>query len=77
MEIEIMFSVTTEYSWTGELTDLPKEIRKGGKLTRREDGETVLNDDVLDERLDGNLHLLIKTAEESDTQYELQSVEEC
>jgi hypothetical protein len=77
MEIEIMFTVTTEYSWTGELTDLPAAVRKGGKLTKREEGETVLNEEELTDRLDdAALASLVKQADEQGAEYELQGVEE-
>lgn len=77
MEIEILFTVTKEYSWTGQLTDLPKEVRKGGKLTVREDGETVVNEEELSERLDDvALEKLAKDAEEQDATYDLQAIEQ-
>ena len=77
MEIEIMFTVTTEYSWVGDLNDLPVAVRKGGKLTKREEGETVLNEEELTDRLnDVALASLVKQADEQHTEYELQGVEE-
>lgn len=53
--VEITFTVTTEYAWSGDISELPAYVRKGGKLTKREDGETVLNEDALSERLDDEI----------------------
>lgn len=77
MEISITFTVTNEYVWSGDLSDLPARIRKGGKLTRREDGETVLDEDALSDRLDdGALSELVKYSEVESEEFELEDVTE-
>lgn len=78
MEIAIYFTRTTEYTWQGDLTDLPAAVRKG--VTKREDGETVLDDELLGERLtDEVLEKLIKSKTNldiQDDQYEVSEIEQ-
>jgi hypothetical protein len=78
MEIAIYFTRITEFRWQGELTELPAALRKG--VTRREDGETVLDEDALGEKLDDlAMEKLTKgraAAEVDDESYELGQIEE-
>jgi hypothetical protein len=70
MEIYICFTKTTQYTWSGELSELPAAARKGAVTGRGDDAE--LNEETLGENLiDEILEKLAKKADINETTFEV------
>ncbi len=69
MDISILFTVTQEYAWNGDHTELPAAVRKGiitGKGDNAELDCDALTDNLTDEMLSKLIKLRGNTAELND-----------